>query len=80
MSKEYENVRQQYEEVKHSRDQAKEVVKNLKEMQSPVKKNIQESEESSKSLDMKIRDKVGISSSPLMYVIFQVVCIEFCKV
>lgn len=80
MSKEYENVRQQHEEVKQSRDQAKEVVKNLKEMQSPVTKKIQESEESFKSLDMKIRDKVGILSSQLMCIIFQVVCIQLCKV
>ncbi|NXD16149.1 SMC5 protein, partial [Nothocercus nigrocapillus] len=54
---EYENVRQQHEEVKLSRDQAKEELKNLKEMQAPVAKKIQEIEEHYKSLDTKIRDK-----------------------
>ncbi|NWQ85055.1 SMC5 protein, partial [Burhinus bistriatus] len=54
---EYENVRQQHEDVKQSRDQAKEELKNLKELQSPVTKKIQETEEYFKSLDMKIRDK-----------------------
>ncbi|XP_050769481.1 structural maintenance of chromosomes protein 5 [Gymnogyps californianus] len=56
---EYENVRQQHEEVKQSRDQAKEELKNLKEMQSPVTKKIQETEEYFKSLDMEIRDKAA---------------------
>ncbi|XP_054665958.1 structural maintenance of chromosomes protein 5 isoform X3 [Grus americana] len=56
---EYENVRQQHEEVKQRRDQAKEELKNLKEMQSPVTKKIQETEEHFKSLDMKIRDKAA---------------------
>ncbi|XP_064358748.1 structural maintenance of chromosomes protein 5 isoform X3 [Dromaius novaehollandiae] len=56
---EYENVRQQHEEVKKSRDQAKEEVKNLKERQSPVTKKIQEIEEHYKSLDTKIRDKAA---------------------
>ncbi|KAF1583617.1 UNVERIFIED_CONTAM: Structural maintenance of chromosomes protein 5, partial [Eudyptes robustus] len=57
---EYENVRQQHEEVKQSRDQAKEQLKNLKETQTPVTKKIQETEEYFKSLDMNIRDKAGI--------------------
>ncbi|NXK13972.1 SMC5 protein, partial [Herpetotheres cachinnans] len=56
---EYENVRQQHEEVKQSRDQAKEELKNLKEMQAPVTKKIQETEENLKILDMKIRDKAA---------------------
>ncbi|NWX20192.1 SMC5 protein, partial [Aegotheles bennettii] len=56
---EYESVRKQHEEVKQSRDQAKEQLKNLKEMQSPVTKKIQETEEYFKSLDMKIRDKAA---------------------
>ncbi|XP_069633133.1 structural maintenance of chromosomes protein 5 isoform X1 [Haliaeetus albicilla] len=56
---EYENVRQQHEEVKQSRDQAKEELKNLKEMQFPVKKKIQETEEYFKNLDIKIRDKAS---------------------
>ncbi|NWW53696.1 SMC5 protein, partial [Pedionomus torquatus] len=54
---EYENVRQQHEDVKQSRDQVKEELKNLKELQSPVTKQIEETEEYFKSLDMKIRDK-----------------------
>ncbi|XP_010224723.1 PREDICTED: structural maintenance of chromosomes protein 5 [Tinamus guttatus] len=54
---EYENVRQQHEEVKQSRDQAKEELKNLKEMQAPMTKKTQEIEEHCKSLDTKIRDK-----------------------
>ncbi|KAM6328979.1 structural maintenance of chromosomes protein 5 isoform 1-T1 [Alca torda] len=56
---EYENVRQQHEEVKQSRDQAKEELKSLKELQSPVTKKIQETEEYFKSLDTKIRDKAA---------------------
>ncbi|XP_005240753.1 structural maintenance of chromosomes protein 5 isoform X2 [Falco peregrinus] len=56
---EYENVRQQHEKVKQSRDQAKEEVQNLKEMRSPLSKKIQETEENLKSLDIKIRDKAG---------------------
>ncbi|NWU71665.1 SMC5 protein, partial [Pterocles burchelli] len=56
---EYENVRQQIEEVKQRRDRAKEELKNLKEMQSPVTKKIQEAEVCFKSLDMKIRDKAA---------------------
>ncbi|NXV43097.1 SMC5 protein, partial [Uria aalge] len=56
---EYENVRQQHEEVKQSRDQAKEELKSLKELQSPVTKKIQETEEYFKSLDAKIRDKAA---------------------
>ncbi|XP_074934456.1 structural maintenance of chromosomes protein 5 isoform X2 [Phalacrocorax aristotelis] len=54
---EYESVRQQHEEAKQKRDQAKEELKNLKQMQSPVTKKIQENEEYLQSLDMKIRDK-----------------------
>ncbi|XP_009884709.1 PREDICTED: structural maintenance of chromosomes protein 5 [Charadrius vociferus] len=56
---EYENVRRQHEDVKQSRDQAKEELKNLKEMQSPVTKKIQETEERFKILDMKMRDKAA---------------------
>ncbi|NXE08260.1 SMC5 protein, partial [Lophotis ruficrista] len=56
---EYENVRQQHEEVKQSRDQAKEELKNLKDMQSPVTKKIQETEDNYKNLDMKIKDKAA---------------------
>ncbi|KAM6104729.1 LOW QUALITY PROTEIN: structural maintenance of chromosomes protein 5 [Pterocles gutturalis] len=56
---EYENIRQQIEEVKQRRDRAKEELKNLKEMQSPVTKKIQEAEECFKRLDMKIRDKAA---------------------
>uniref|UniRef100_A0A8C5U9H7 Structural maintenance of chromosomes protein 5 n=1 Tax=Malurus cyaneus samueli TaxID=2593467 RepID=A0A8C5U9H7_9PASS len=53
---EYENVREQHEEVKQSRNQVKKELKRLKEMQAPWTKKIQEAEENLKSLDMKIRD------------------------
>ncbi|KAM6301615.1 structural maintenance of chromosomes protein 5 [Podargus strigoides] len=56
---EYENVRQQHEEVKQRRDQTKEELKHLKEMQSPVTKKMQETEEHFKSLDKKIKDKAA---------------------
>ncbi|NWZ31903.1 SMC5 protein, partial [Asarcornis scutulata] len=56
---EYETVRQQHEEVKQIRDQAKEELKNLKEMQSPLVKKIQETVESFKSLDKKIKCMAG---------------------
>ncbi|XP_035166732.1 structural maintenance of chromosomes protein 5 isoform X2 [Oxyura jamaicensis] len=56
---EYETVRQQHEEVKQIRDQAREELKNLKEMQSPLTKKMQEIEESYKSLDRKIRCMAG---------------------
>ncbi|XP_054253445.1 structural maintenance of chromosomes protein 5 [Indicator indicator] len=56
---EYEDIRRQHEEVKQSRDQAKEEVKNLKKMQSPVTKKIQETEEYIMSLETKIRDKAA---------------------
>ncbi|NXK43895.1 SMC5 protein, partial [Chauna torquata] len=56
---EYETVRQKHEEVKQSRDQAREELKNLKEMQSPLTKKMQDIEESFMSLDRKIRDTAG---------------------
>lgn len=56
---EYETVRQQHEEVKQIRDQAREELKNLKEMQSPLVKKIQETVESFKILDKKIKCMAG---------------------
>ncbi|KAM9367336.1 structural maintenance of chromosomes protein 5 [Phaethornis superciliosus] len=56
---EYENVRHQHEEVKQSRDQAKEELKVLKEKQAPMTKKVQETEEHLKCLDAKIRDKAS---------------------
>ncbi|XP_030323655.1 structural maintenance of chromosomes protein 5 [Calypte anna] len=56
---EYENVRYQHEEVKQSRDQAKEELKVLKEKQAPMTKKVQETEEHFKCLDAKIRDKAS---------------------
>ncbi|XP_021236261.1 structural maintenance of chromosomes protein 5 [Numida meleagris] len=53
---EYETVRQQHEDVKQKRDQAKEELKNLKEMQSPLTKKMQEMEEFYNSLNVKIRN------------------------
>lgn len=59
-SKEYENIREQYEEAKQNRNQVKRELKSLKEMQAPWTKKIEEAEENLKSLDMKTRDNVGI--------------------
>ncbi|NXU11728.1 SMC5 protein, partial [Pardalotus punctatus] len=56
---EYENVREQHEEVKQSRNQAKKELKRLKEMQVPQTKKIQEAEENLKNLDMKTRDNTA---------------------
>ncbi|XP_068523974.1 structural maintenance of chromosomes protein 5 [Anas acuta] len=56
---EYETVRQQHEEVKQIRDQAREELKNLKEMQAPLVKKIQETVESFKILDKKIKCMAG---------------------
>ncbi|OXB72616.1 UNVERIFIED_CONTAM: hypothetical protein H355_016385 [Colinus virginianus] len=52
---EYETVRQQHEDVKQRRDQAKEELKVLKEMQSPLPKKMEECEEFYNSLNMNIR-------------------------
>ncbi|NWI52214.1 SMC5 protein, partial [Calyptomena viridis] len=56
---EYENVREQHEEVKQSRNQAKKELKILKERQAPWTKKIQEAEEKLKSLDMKTKDNTA---------------------
>ncbi|XP_039946390.1 structural maintenance of chromosomes protein 5 [Hirundo rustica] len=56
---EYENVREQHEEVKQNRNQVKKELKCLKEMQSPWTKNIQEAEENLNNLDMKTRDNTA---------------------
>ncbi|XP_041314376.1 structural maintenance of chromosomes protein 5 isoform X3 [Pyrgilauda ruficollis] len=53
---EYENVREQHEEVKQCRNQAKKELKNLKEMQAPWTRRIQEAEENLNNLDMQTRD------------------------
>ncbi|XP_015276006.1 PREDICTED: structural maintenance of chromosomes protein 5 isoform X2 [Gekko japonicus] len=55
----YENVRQQYEEVKRSRDRQKEELRALKEAQSPAVRQIQEAEERCASLDAIIREKIA---------------------
>ncbi|XP_077200942.1 structural maintenance of chromosomes protein 5 [Paroedura picta] len=54
----YENVRQQYEEVKRSQDRQKVELRALKEAQSPVVHQIQEAEERCASLDAIIKEKV----------------------
>lgn len=59
-SKEYENVREQHEEVKRNRNQIKEELKCLKEMQTPLTRRIQETEENLRNVDMRTRDIVGI--------------------
>ncbi|KAM9213420.1 structural maintenance of chromosomes protein 5 [Leptosomus discolor] len=56
---EYENTRQQHEEVKQLREQAKKELKNLKAMQSPVAKKMEDIEECFESLDKKIREKTA---------------------
>ncbi|NXE96634.1 SMC5 protein, partial [Menura novaehollandiae] len=56
---EYENVREQHEEVKQSRNQIKNELKYLKEIQAPLTKKIQEAEENLKSLDTKTRDNTA---------------------
>ncbi|NXA11326.1 SMC5 protein, partial [Sapayoa aenigma] len=56
---EYENVREQHEEVKQSRNQAKKELKILKERQAPWTKKIQEAEENLKILDMKTKDNTA---------------------
>ncbi|KAL8203253.1 UNVERIFIED_CONTAM: hypothetical protein K2H54_045840 [Gekko kuhli] len=55
----YENVRQQYEEVKKSRNRQKEKLRALKEAQSPAVRQIQEAEERCASLDAIIREKIA---------------------
>ncbi|XP_053825121.1 structural maintenance of chromosomes protein 5 isoform X1 [Vidua chalybeata] len=56
---EYENVREQHEEVKQCRKQVKKELKYLKEMNIPWTKKIQEAEENLKDLDMKTRDNTA---------------------
>ncbi|XP_068032524.1 structural maintenance of chromosomes protein 5 [Anomalospiza imberbis] len=56
---EYENVREQHEEVKQCQKQVKKELKCLKEMHIPWAKKIQEVEENLKNLDMKIRDNTA---------------------
>ncbi|XP_060093430.1 structural maintenance of chromosomes protein 5 [Heteronotia binoei] len=55
----YENVRQQYDEVKQSRDRQKEALKALKEAQSPVLCQIQDANEQYSSLDAIIKEKIA---------------------
>ncbi|XP_069481894.1 structural maintenance of chromosomes protein 5 [Ambystoma mexicanum] len=54
---EYENVRQQYEEMKQGRDHLKDELKRLKEAQAPMAHKIQDVERQVKNLDAKIREK-----------------------
>uniref|UniRef100_A0A8C3UTZ0 Structural maintenance of chromosomes protein 5 n=1 Tax=Catharus ustulatus TaxID=91951 RepID=A0A8C3UTZ0_CATUS len=56
---EYENFREQHEEVKQYRNQVKKELKSLKEMQAPWTKRIQEAEENLRNLDMKTRDNTA---------------------
>lgn len=56
---EYENVREQHEEVKQCRNQVKKELKCLKEMQVPWTRRIQEAEENLNNLDMKTRDNTA---------------------
>ncbi|XP_054139241.1 structural maintenance of chromosomes protein 5 isoform X1 [Melozone crissalis] len=56
---EYENVREQHEEVKQCRNQVKKELKCLREMQAPWTRKIQEAEENLNNLDMKTRDNTA---------------------
>ncbi|XP_058679408.1 structural maintenance of chromosomes protein 5 isoform X2 [Ammospiza nelsoni] len=55
---EYENVREQHEEVKQCRNQVKKELKCLRELQAPWTRKIQEAEENLNNLDMKTRDNI----------------------
>ncbi|XP_020920403.1 structural maintenance of chromosomes protein 5 isoform X2 [Sus scrofa] len=54
---EYENVRQEYEEVKLARDRAKEEVRKLKEGQIPMTRQIEEIERQRHNLEALIKEK-----------------------
>ncbi|XP_073662309.1 structural maintenance of chromosomes protein 5 isoform X5 [Tursiops truncatus] len=54
---EYENVRQDYEEVKLARDRAKEEVRKLKEGQIPITQRIEEIERQRHNLEARIKEK-----------------------
>ncbi|XP_039075107.1 structural maintenance of chromosomes protein 5 isoform X2 [Hyaena hyaena] len=54
---EYENVRQEYEEVKLARDRVKEEVRKLKEGQIPMTRRIEEIEGQRHSLEARIKEK-----------------------
>uniref|UniRef100_A0A8D0GQR5 Structural maintenance of chromosomes protein 5 n=1 Tax=Sphenodon punctatus TaxID=8508 RepID=A0A8D0GQR5_SPHPU len=56
---EYENIRQQYEEVKQSRDHQKEELRKLKAAQCPLTQQIQETEKQCRNLDTKIKEKTA---------------------
>ncbi|XP_023364052.1 structural maintenance of chromosomes protein 5 isoform X2 [Otolemur garnettii] len=56
---EYENVRQEYEEVKLARDRAKEEVRKLKEGQIPMTRRIEEIEDQRHSLEAQIKEKAA---------------------
>ncbi|XP_045878425.1 structural maintenance of chromosomes protein 5 isoform X2 [Meles meles] len=54
---EYENVRQEYEEVKLARDRVKEEVRKLKEGQIPMTRRIEEIERQRRVLEARIKEK-----------------------
>nr|XP_054376007.1 structural maintenance of chromosomes protein 5 isoform X4 [Pongo abelii] len=54
---EYENVRQEYEEVKLVRDRVKEEVRKLKEGQVPITRRIEEMENERRNLEARIKEK-----------------------
>uniref|UniRef100_A0A2K6GF71 Structural maintenance of chromosomes protein 5 n=1 Tax=Propithecus coquereli TaxID=379532 RepID=A0A2K6GF71_PROCO len=54
---EYENVRQEYEEVKLARDRVKEEVRKLKEGQIPMTRRIEEIERQRHNLEARIKEK-----------------------
>ncbi|XP_005489702.1 structural maintenance of chromosomes protein 5 isoform X1 [Zonotrichia albicollis] len=56
---EYENLREQHEEVKQCRNQVQKELKCLREKQAPWTRNIQKAEENLNNLDMKTRDNTA---------------------
>ncbi|XP_077331082.1 structural maintenance of chromosomes protein 5 [Lithobates pipiens] len=54
---EYENCRQQYEEVKQRRDKLKEELKGKQESQAPLNQKIQQYDKQQKQIDGKIKEK-----------------------
>ncbi|XP_074850880.1 structural maintenance of chromosomes protein 5 isoform X4 [Carettochelys insculpta] len=56
---EYENIRQQHEEVKQSRERSKEELKKLQQAKSPMAQQIQEVEKQWRNLDLKIKEKAA---------------------
>ncbi|XP_063769963.1 structural maintenance of chromosomes protein 5 [Pseudophryne corroboree] len=57
---EYENMRQQYEEIKQKRDQLKDELKRKRDLQAPLNQNIQQYNRQHTQIDGKIKEKVFV--------------------